>query len=150
MLYTVGQLMSVLSLSKQQWRTFRQALPRLNSGEGRSAALTAGDLLAAAVARSLVHRLQLPATALCSVAESLFHVCGTHAWPRLERSRIALDLDTGRATLVDAGQSAPKGGIVVLVDLSPIVAALRAGMMADGGSSQRDLAFPPMAAGGTR
>lgn len=150
MLYTVGQLMSVLALSKQQWRTFRQVLPRLKADGGRCPVLTAGDFLSAAIVRSVAERLRIPVTAMVDVGEAVSEVCAGHPWHRLDRSRLAIDLAARRATLVDAGQAVPSGEVVILVELGPIASELRRRMMADTDGSQRDLAFPPMSAGGRR
>ena len=146
-LYTPGQLMSALSLSKQQWRTYRQALPCLNAETGRSACFGAGDLLAAAVIQSVAGTLQAPLSALSPIANALFTLCGTHAWPRLERAHLAILLDKGEVVLVDPEQRPPSASFAILIELRPLVAGLRERLLTAGGNPQRDLAFPPMIAG---
>ena len=147
-LYTPGQLMSALSLSKQQWRTYRQALPCLRTEAGRAACFGAGDLLAAAIAQAVAGALQSPLTVLTPVADGLFAVCGAHAWPRLERSHLALLLDKGEVALIDPDQRTPLTSIGILVELRPLVAVVRERLLAGGDDPQHDLAFPPMVAGG--
>ena len=88
-LFTPGQLMAALSLSKQQWRTYRRALPRRNGEAGRAACFSAGDLLATAVAQSASAALQMPVSALFPVADALFEVCSAHPWIRLERATLS-------------------------------------------------------------
>ena len=147
-LFTPGQLMAALSLSKQQWRTYRRALPRLNAETGRSACFSAGDLLATAVAQSASVALQMPVSALSPVADGLFEVCSSHPWIRLERASLVLILDEGRVALLDSDQRPPVCALALMIDLKPLVADLRERLLAAGSNPQRELAFPPMIAGG--
>lgn len=140
--------MAVLSLSKQQWRTYRQALPQLNAEAGRSACFSVGDLLATAVVQSAAAALQMPVSALSSVADGLFDVCSAHPWIRLERASLVLILDDGRALLLEGDQRPPACALALLIELRPLVAELRERLLAAGTDTQQDLAFPPMVAGG--
>ena len=147
-LYTSGQVMTALSLSKQQWRTYRRALPRLNPEAGRSACFNAGDLLAAAVVQIATAALQMPASAFSPVAEALFDLCSAHPWPRLERAHLMLIPSDGRVVLVDPEQRVPACTLAVIVELAPLAAGLRERLLAAGSDPQHDLAFPPLVAGG--
>lgn len=140
--------MSALSLSKQQWRTYRQALPRLNAEGGRAACFSAGDLLATAVVQSAATILQMPISGFSSVADALFEVCDAHPWIRLERSQLALIVDDGRVVLFDLDQRPPTSTLAIIVQLQPLVESLRDRLLAAGSDPQQDLAFPPMIAGG--
>lgn len=147
-LYTPGQVMAALSLSKQQWRTYRHALPRLNPEAGRSACFNAGDLLAAAVVQTASTALQIPVSAFSPVAEALFDLCSEHSWPRLERAHLVLIPADRRVVLVDTEQRVPACSLGVVVELAPLVAELRESLLAADSHAQHDLAFPPMLAGG--
>lgn len=140
--------MTALSLSKQQWRTYRQALPRLNTEGGRAACFTAGDLLATAVVQSAATMLQMPISGFSSVADALFDVCGAYPWIRLERSLLALIVGNGRVVLFDHDQRLPVCTHAIIVQLQPLVSSLRERLLAEGSDPQQDLAFPPMVAGG--
>jgi hypothetical protein len=145
-LYTPGQIMAALSISKQQWRTYRQALPRLNADGGRSACFSAGELLATAVVRTACETLQMPVSRFTSVANSLYEVCESYPWIRLERSYIALLLDEGRANLLDLEQL-PACELAIIIHLQSVVAGLRESFLTPRNSSQHELAFLPMIAG---
>lgn len=147
-LFTPGQLMAALSLSKQQWRTYRYSVPRLNAAEGRSACFTAGDLLATAVIQSVADTLKMPIASLAPVADDLFDVCGSQPWILLERGSIALLIDDGRAIFLDGEQRAPVSTLVLLIELRSLVVSLRDRLLAAGSDPQHELAFPPMVAGG--
>lgn len=147
-LFTPGQLMAALSLSKQQWRTYRQALSPLSTTEGRSGCFTAGDLLATAVIQYATDTLHMSVSALSPVADALYDVCGSHPWIPLERGCVALILDDGRAILLDEDQRPPVCKLAVLIELRPLVLELRDRLLAAGRDPQQELAFPPMFAGG--
>jgi len=140
--------MTALSLSKQQWRTYRQALPRLNAEGGRGACFSSGDFLATAVVQSAAATLQMPISGFSSIADALFEVCGAYPWIRLERSQLALIVDDGRVVLLDLDQRPPVCTLAIIVQLQPLVDSLRERLLAEGSDPQQDLAFPPMVAGG--
>lgn len=140
--------MAALSLSKQQWRTYRQALPELTPDAGRSACFTAGDILAAAVVQSAATTLHAPVSVFSPLAAALFDLCSTHAWPRLERAHLVLAPADGQILLVDPEQRLGTVGVALVVPLGPLVADLRERLMADGSDPQHDRAIPPMVAGG--
>jgi len=96
--------MAALSLSKQQWRTYRSALPPLNLETGRSACFSAGDLLAAAIVQAGSEALQSPISTFAPVASALFEICSAASWPRLERAHLVLVPSEGRALLVEPEQ----------------------------------------------
>lgn len=147
-LFTPGQVMSALSLSKQQWRTYRQALAPLNVEVGRSACFTAGDILATAVVQSVASTLQMPISGFAMMADALFSICGDFSWPQLERSRLSLVVNDGRVMLLDLDQRPPSCALAIIVQLQPLVDGLRKTLLAAGTDPQHDLAFPPMFAGG--
>ncbi|MDB5439996.1 MAG: hypothetical protein JWM33_2423 [Caulobacteraceae bacterium] len=147
-LYTPGQIMAALSLSKQQWRTFRQAIPRLTPDAGRSACFNAGDLLAAAILQAAAVRLQTPLSVFTPLTDALFDVCGAHPWPRLERAQLVLMPAEANVALLDPDQRVPICSLALVVQLAPLVTTLREHLMAAGSDPQHDLAFPPMVAGG--
>lgn len=148
LLFTPGQLMSALSLSKQQWRTYRQALPQLTPEAGRSACFTAGDILAAAVVQSAATAMHAPISVFSPLAGALFDLCRAYPWPRLERAHLVLAPTDGQVVLVDSEQRLGAAAVSLIVPLAPLVADLRERLMAGGSDPQHDLSFPPMFAGG--
>ena len=147
-LFTPGQVMSALALSKQQWRSYRKALAPLNVERGHSACFSAGDILATAVVQSVANTLQMPLSGFSAMADALFSVCGNYAWPRLERSRLLLAIEESRVMLLDHEHSPPPCPLAIIVHLQPLVGSLRETLVAAANDPQHDLAFPPMVAGG--
>lgn len=140
--------MAAISLSKQQWRTYRNALPPLNLETGRSACFNAGDLLAVAVVQAGSDALQSPISTFAPVATALFELCRSASWPRLERAHLVLVPSQGRALLVDPEQKIPAHSMAIVIELAPMVVHLRERLMAAGSNLQHDFTFPPMVAGG--
>lgn len=147
MLFTAGQLRNAFQLSKQQWRSYRHALPPLGKDQGRKACFSTMDLLAVSVVRKISQNLSMPLSALTAVAEQLFELCASTSWLQLERSSLLVDLDHQRIVLVECDHAEPRLSIVIVISLAPLVAELREHLLADAGDSQLDLAFPPMVAG---
>lgn len=150
MLYTTGQLRNAFQLSKQQWRSYRDALPPLGKAKGRASCFSTADLLAVSVARQISQTLSIPLSALTAVAEPLFEVCGSTPWPQLERSSLLIDLEHQRIVVVEYDHTDLLLSIAILVSLAPLVTELREHLLADAADPQRDLAFPPMIARGRR
>ena len=149
MLYTTGQLRSALRLSKQQWRSYRDAVPPLARDNGRSACFTTADMLATSVIHRATTSLSIPLSAFTKVASQLFEICSTSPWPTLERSSLLIDLNGDRVELFD-NKRRFTSPLALLIELAPLTAELRQHMLAGARDPQRDLAFPPMVAGARR
>ncbi|MEX0809126.1 MAG: hypothetical protein WD044_10400 [Dongiaceae bacterium] len=147
MLYTPGQIMCTLGLTKQQWRTYRKALHRLNSGPGHAPCFSAGQLLAARAAQFVAHRLQVPLTVLSPLSGQLFSACESAPWPQLERSKIAIDLSGNAVELLLVEQMPARVPIAVIIELRPLISGLREKLLEVDVDDQSSLAFPPMVAG---
>jgi len=150
MLFTTGQLRSAFGLSKQQWRSYREALPPLAKDQGRSGCFTAADLLATGVVHRVCASLSVPLPAFTAVATPLFELCATCPWPQLERSALVIDFQSRQVELVDQERVITAAAVALHVELASLVAELRQHLLAGVPDPQRDLAFPPMIAGGRR
>jgi hypothetical protein len=147
MLFTTGQLRSAFNLSKQQWRSYREALPPLAKDQGRSPCFTAADLLATSVVHRVSTSLSIPLSVFTAVAAPLFELFATWPWPQLERSSLFIDRESNRVELVDSERRITAAPVGLVVELAPLVAELRQHLLASAPDPQRDLAFPPMIAG---
>lgn len=147
MLFTTGQLRSAFRLSKQQWRSYRDALPPLAKDQGRSGCFTATDLLAASVIHRAGSTLMMPLSAFTFVATPLFDLCAASPWPQLERSSLLIDFELRRVELIDQDRVMASAPLALVVELAPLIAELRQHLLAGEPDPQRDLAFPPMLAG---
>lgn len=150
MLFTTGQLRSAFHLSKQQWRSCRDALPPLARGHGRSPCFTAADLLATSVVNRVSRSLSIPLSAFTPIASPLFELCATRSWPQLERSNLFIDLESSRVEFVDSERQITAAVVSLFIKLAPLVAELRQHLTVGAPEPQRDLAFPPMIAGTRR
>ena len=147
MLFTTGQLRSAFRLSKQQWRSYRDALPPLAKDQGRSGCFSANDLLAASVVHRAGSVLMMPLSAFTPIAAPLFDLCAAAPWPQLERSSLLIDFERRRVELADHDRVTPFTPLALVVELAPLVSELRQHLLAGESDPQRDFAFPPMLAG---
>lgn len=146
MLFTTGQLRSTFSLSKQQWRSYREALSPLAKDHGKSGCFSSADLLATSVVHRINTSLSVPLPAFSGIALPLFELCTAHPWPHLERSSLAIDFKSRLVELVDHDRHITPAAITLLIELAPLVVELRERLLAGIPDPQRDLAFPPMIA----
>ncbi len=149
-LYTPGQLMTALGLSKQRWRTFRTALAPLETGPGHAACFSAGHLVAASVAQAVANRLGAPISTLTPVADQLFSACTGAPWFQLERSRISIFLDEQRVELAAPDAPLAPANLGIVVTLEPITRMLRERLLDVDSDPQHNLAFAPVIASGQR
>lgn len=147
MLYTPGQFMNALGLTKQQWRTFRKALVCLNSGSGHAPCFSAGQLLATRAAQFIAEHLQTSVVILSPLSAQLFSVCENAPWPQLERSKIVVDLNRNAVELLPVEQMPGPAPITVVVELRPLIFELREKLLEADVVDQSSLSFPPMVAG---
>ncbi|MBS0385129.1 MAG: hypothetical protein JSS00_07245 [Proteobacteria bacterium] len=146
-LFTSGQMMTALGLTKQQWRTYRAALPELNKEAGRAACFGAGDLLAASVAQAVCETLGCPLSKLTPLSAAIFKLCDETSWPYLERSHAVLDMPSAKVALLTESATTPS--ISICVALDPLIVRLRKALLNVEPDQQPSLAFPPvMVAGG--
>jgi hypothetical protein len=150
MLFTTGQLRSAFNLSKQQWRSYREALPPLAKDNGRAACFSAADLLATSVVHRVTVTLAMPLGSFTPVSPALFALLNNSPWPQVERSSLVLDLALAHAELADPERRIGLAPVALLVELSSLVFELRQHLLAGVPDPQRDLAFPPMIAGARR
>lgn len=150
MLFTTGQLRLAFQLSKQQWRSYRDALPPLAKDSGRAACFTASDLLATSIVHRVSATLAMPLGRFTPVASPMFALLGSSPWPQVERSSLILDFERSRVELGDPDRRTAVVPVTLLVELAPLVAELRQHLLAGVTDPQRDLAFPPMIAGTRR
>lgn len=151
-LYTPGQLMTALGLSKQRWRTLRAALSPLEFGHGHGHAgrFSAGHLVAASVAQLVSDRLGAPLSTLTPIAAPLFAACTNTPWFQLERSRISILLDEEQVELVSPDTALPRANLGIIIALKPITHALRERLLDVEIDPQHNLAFAPVIAAGQR
>ncbi len=149
-LYTPGQLMTALGLSKQRWRTFRAALSPLESGPGHAGCFSAGHLVAASVAQVVTDRLSAPLSTLTPIAGPLFAACTNAPWFQLERSRISIFLDEEQVELMSPDMPISSASLAIIVALEPITRALRQRLLDVDIDPQHNLAFAPLIASAQR
>jgi hypothetical protein len=149
---TPGQLREILDMTEDTFRHWRRAIPPLAGRNGYRPCFTHGDLMATAVVKSLVDEVGVKVGALGAIAPNLFRLCEETAWAALERSVLVIEPAKRQLTLAASSPiPGPNSPIAIHVPCGPIVARLRARLLAEQAvEDQQSLRFPPAAIGRPR
>jgi hypothetical protein len=149
---TPGQLREILGLSEDTFRHWRRAIPPLAGRNGYRPCFTHGDLMATALVKSLVDEAGIKVGALSGIAPELFRLCQQTAWAALERTVLVIEPGKCQLSLaVSSPLSSPNGPVAIHVPCAPIVARVRARLLAEQpAEDQQPLRFPPAAIGPAR
>lgn len=145
---TPGQLREILELSQDTFRHWKSALSPLSDRNGYRPCFTPGDLLAVGVVKVLTVDAGVRVGAVSTVAPDLFRLANETAWAVVERSVLIFDFSAGQVLLVAEGASHRTSNAVVQVACRPVVARLRARLLAEQPlDAQQRLQFPPAIVG---
>lgn len=144
MRYTQSQIRGLVSISVDDLKTWRKAIPALASHKGHAPTFTPGDVVAMAVVAELVHDFGLRIGTLAGRLDSLFKLCHGRSWLSLENCSVLIGTSTIR--LIDAG--APIGRVhemtTIVVPCAPIVTRLQSILAStEAETAQGYLHFPP-------
>ncbi|HEX8527973.1 hypothetical protein [Allosphingosinicella sp.] len=142
--YTPGQLRDAIGIGQETYRHWKSALSPLRREAGHSPCFTAGDLLATAIVKLLVHEYSMRVGALSTIADGIFEECNSRSWPTLERSLIVLDITGGRVSIQSEGCGLALNGPAMVVPLGGLIESLRRTLLAGDGDGQGMLRFPPV------
>jgi hypothetical protein len=133
-----------MMVPQETYRHWKKALAPLRRGTGHSPCFTPGDLLSVAIVRVLTVDLAVRVGALSAIAEALFEACNAISWPILERSKLNIDLATGRLQISPELENVVSETPVIVIPLRPLVSHLRGALLTDGEvDNQETLRFPP-------
>src|SRR5882724_7217355 len=138
--YTPGQFRDALGLTKETFRYWKRDLPALAAVAGHSPCFGPGELLATAVAKSLVDGAGVQISKLASLATELFSLLRNEPWPELERFNLLLFCGSGRAELTSVDGPIRCAETAILVPLRPLIERLRERLLAADVTAQRNLA----------
>jgi hypothetical protein len=147
-LYTPGQLRSVIMIAPETYRHWKKALAPLRRGRGHSPCFSSGDLVAVSIIRSLATDMAIRVGALTPIAETLFELCNSTPWPALERTKLIVDLPGAQVKLQPELAEVVSIQPLITIPLRLMTARLREQLMAANDShEQTSLIFPPMQIG---
>jgi len=147
MRYTPGQLRDLVGISQETLRHWRATLAPLQGTRGHGPSFKTGEVLAAAAVKTIVEECGVSVRLLKGAAPALFAVCAHPDWELLSRGRVALQLRSGAAQLLDEGEPAPAAPTLILIAMGPIVARLRQALLnVAPEEDQVTLRFPPVTA----
>lgn len=143
--FTPGQLRDAIGIGQETYRHWKKALAPLRREGGHSPCFTAGDLLAAAIVKTLVTDYGIRVSALTALADGVFGQCNARSWPMLERSMIVLDIAGERVSIQSGASGLALDRPAMVVPLATMIESLRETLLAGGDDSQEMLRFPPVA-----
>ena len=141
--YTPGQLRDAASVPPETYRHWKKVLSPLRRNTRQSPCFTAGDLLAAALVRTMTG-FSIRAGSISAIAEELFRLCNATSWPILERSRLIIDLVNQRLELQLESENIALDSPALVCPLRPLVGHLRSALLTDRGPHQQRLNLPPV------
>lgn len=144
-LYTPGQLRSVVSIAPETYRHWKKVLGPLRRARGHSPCFSSSDLVATAVIRLLTLDIGIRVGALTSIGEALFELLNRTSWPALERTKLIIDLPNASLLLRGELTETPTDKPSITIPLAPVLAQLREQLLAASNEvEQHSLRFPPV------
>lgn len=148
MRYTQSQVRDLVDLSVDAFRTWRELIPALAAHKGHGPTFTPGDVVVLSIIAELVRDYGVRVGLLARRLDQLFDSCRGQSWVALEHCVVLVSHDAVR--LVDASSQRIAGDDTTrfVVPCAPIVARLRAKLVASEiEQPQGYLQFPPTAVG---
>lgn len=146
MRYTQSQIRGLVSISVDEFKTWRKIVPALVAHKGHGPTFTPGDVVAMAIVAELVRDFGLRVGKVAVQLDEIFQVCHGRSWHSLESCMVLVDAGSIRLVDVNALLRAPPEGTTIIVPCSPIVARLQSALTrTEVEASQGYLHLPPTA-----
>lgn len=149
MRYTQGQVRDLLQVPVQTLRRWRDGVQALAQHRGHGPTFSPGDIVALAVVSDLVNLYGVRVNSLSGRIDQLFELCHGCSWLTLETCVILIMPDQIRLVPIATYRSDDANGTILMIPARPIVARLRAKLVAsEVDEPQPRLSFPPTVLGG--
>ncbi len=144
MRYTQSQVRGLISISVDDFKTWRKAISALAAHKGHAPTFTPGDVVALAIVAELVRDFGIRVGTIADQLDHLFTDCRVRSWVSLESSVVHLKAD--RVELIDAAspQRRMSAQMTIVVPCAPIIARLQSALTnPEANTAQGYLRFPP-------
>ena len=146
MRYTQSQIRGLLSISVDEFKTWRKVIPALATHKGHSPTFTPGDVVAMAIVAELVRDFGVRVGAVANQFDELFKVCHGRSWLSLETCVVLVDASGIRLADVDTPRRVAPEATTITVPCARIVRRLQTALAStEAEASQGFLHFPPTA-----
>lgn len=146
MRYTQSQIRSLISISVDDFKTWRKIIPALAGHKGHGPTFTPGDVIALAIVAEFVRDFGIRVGTVAAQFDRLFTACHGRSWLSLESCIVLIQADGVR--LVDADNEFPvtQNRTTIAVPCAPIIWRLQAALTTtEVETAQGYLHFPPTA-----
>lgn len=144
MRYTQSQVRALISISVDDFKTWRKITPGLASHKGHSPTFTPGDVVALAILAELVRDFGIRVGTIAAQLDRLFFDCHGRSWLSLESCVVLLSADQIQLTDTTALQRGLIEQATIVVPCAPLVARLKSALTdPEADTTQGYLHFPP-------
>lgn len=146
MRYTQSQIRGLISISVDEFKTWRKIIPALAAHKGHGPTFTPGDVVAMAIVAEFVRDFGVRIGTIAGQLDGLFKVCHGRSWLSLESCLVLMDAVGIRLADADNPSRAAPVTTTITVPCAPIVARLQSALAnTEAEASQGYLHFPPTA-----
>lgn len=145
MLFTQGQVRTLLEIDFETLRRWRQKIPALAKHKGHAPTFTPGDVVALALISDLVAQYGVRPNTLATNLNQLVELCHGCSWPMLDPCVVVFDGTGIRLVRSDDPRRDVGEGLVLSIPCRPLVERLRTRLVdVEPEDTQRALQFPPV------
>ncbi|MEW5997868.1 MAG: hypothetical protein A4S12_09985 [Proteobacteria bacterium SG_bin5] len=144
MRYTQSQVRGLISISVDDFKTWRKLISALAAHKGHGPTFTPGDVVALAIVAELVRDFGIRVGTIAAQLDRLFADCHGRSWVSLESCVVLLKVDEVQLTDEAAAQGRLSEQTTIAVPCGRIIARLQSALTdSEADTAQGYLHFPP-------
>lgn len=144
MRYTQSQVRGLISISVDDFKTWRKLIPTLASHKGHSPTFTPGDVVALAILAELVRDFGIRVGTVAAQFDRLFLDCHGRSWLSLESYVVLLKADEIQLAVATSLHHGLSEQTTIAIPCAPIVGRLQSALTdPEADKKQGYLHFPP-------
>jgi len=149
--FSQGQLRDTLGISVETFRHWKRVLPPFAERKRYTPRYSIGDLLTAAILHRLTDQCGVRVGVLPEISKAILQICNAAPWAALEGKALVINIQQRVCQIVYASRDFAGMDVVIVLPLSPIIAALRDALTRKRPIvAQQQLALRPAAVGEPR
>jgi hypothetical protein len=146
MRYTQSQIRDLISISVDDFKTWRKIIPALATHRGHGPTFTPGDVVALAIVAKFVREFGIRVGTVAAQLNSLFNACHGKSWLSLESCIVLVHADGFRLVHADTHNRVSQERTTIVVPCAPIISRLQSALTTtEVETVQGYLHFPPTA-----
>ena len=142
--YTQSQIRGLISITVDDFKTWRKIIPALAAHKGHSPTFTPGDVVALAIVAEFVRDFGIRVGTVAAQFDRLFTACQGRSWLSLESCIVLIQADGIRLVEADIHHRVPQDRTTIAVPCAPIISRLQSALTTtEVETAQGYLHFPP-------